>query len=350
MTLIEPVVQGSQEPDLSVVVPVYRSADTLPALVERLRAALDETGRTYELVFVEDGSPDDSWHVLQRLQAANSDVITALQLMRNFGQHNALMCGFRHSQGRYIVTLDDDLQNPPEEIGKLLQSIEARKLDVVYGRYRSKEHAVGRNLCSRLVNRFFQMLFSTPVTVSSFRIIRRELVESILPYALNFTYIDGLLAWNTQRIGEVEVEHQARGSGRSGYSIRKLVTLALNLVTNFSVLPLQVASGTGFMAALTGFGVGAFYLLQRFTSHIDIPGYASTIVAVLVLGGLQLLSLGMIGEYVGRLHLNVNKKPQYTVRELRVSKPQSLAQRSHNGSSDRVREAQLVAEPRTDTL
>lgn len=308
--------QGNLVPELSVVVPVYRSADSLPALVERLRAALDVIGRSYELVLVDDGSPDDSWQVLQQIQAANGDVVTALQLMRNFGQHNALMCGFRHCRGRYIVTLDDDLQNPPEEIIKLLKAIEVEKLDVVYGRYHTKEHALGRNLGSYLVNGFFQTVFHTPVTVSSFRIIRRELIESILSYALNFTYIDGLLAWNTQRIGEVAAEHRARKSGPSGYSVPKLITLALNLVTNFSVLPLQIASGTGFLAALAGFVLGAYYLVQYFSSNIGVPGYASTIVAVLVLGGLQLLSLGLIGEYVGRLHLNVNRKPQYIVRQV----------------------------------
>jgi undecaprenyl-phosphate 4-deoxy-4-formamido-L-arabinose transferase len=226
------------------------------------------------------------------------------------------MCGFRHCRGRYIVTLDDDLQNPPEEIAKLLEAAETRGLDVVYGRFRSKQHALGRNLGSYLVNAFFRTVFRTRVTVSCFRIIRREVIDSILSYNLNFTYVDGLLAWNTQRIGDVEVDHIPRQGGRSGYSLAKLVVLALNLFTNFSVLPLQVVSCVGFVAATGGFVMGMYYLVQHLLSHIAVPGYASTIVAVLVLGGLQLLSLGLMGEYVGRLHLNVNRKPQYTVRQL----------------------------------
>jgi undecaprenyl-phosphate 4-deoxy-4-formamido-L-arabinose transferase len=304
------------EIEISVVVPVYRSSATLATLVARLRTVLDTTGHRYEIVLVDDGSPDDSWQVLQRLQSEYAGEVTAVQLMRNFGQHNALMCGFRHSSGKYVVTIDDDLQNPPEEIPRLLAALDGRQLDVVYGRYRSKKHAIGRNVGSRVVNAFFRTVFRIPVTVSSFRAVRREVIDPILSYTLNFTHIDGLLAWNTQRFGEVDVDHQPRGDGRSGYTLTKLVALALNLFTNFSVLPLQIASATGFLAAAAGLAVGAYYLVEYLLSNIAVPGYASTIVAVLVLGGLQLLSLGMIGEYVGRLHLNMNRKPQYTVRQV----------------------------------
>ena len=304
-------------PDVSVVVPVYCSAKTLPTLFTRLQATLDATGRAYELVFVEDGSTDNSWHVLEDLQAASPCHVLAVRLMRNFGQHNALMCGFHQCRGRFVVTLDDDLQNPPEEIPKLIDAIETTGLDVVYGRYRAKRHAMGRNLGSALINTFFRRVFRTNVTVGCFRIIRHEVVHNILCYNLNFTYIDGLLAWNTQRIGEVEVDHHPRREGRSGYSLSKLLVLALNLLTNFSVLPLQAASGVGFMAATAGFAAGLYYFIQYLLANVVVPGYASTIVAVLVLGGLQLLSLGIIGEYVGRMHLNINRKPQYTIREVR---------------------------------
>lgn len=299
---------------VSVVVPVYRSAGTLPQLVERVRSVLGAFGRTYEIVLVDDGSADGTWQAIEGVKKEHGESITGIELMRNFGQHNALMCGFRHCRGRVIVTLDDDLQNPPEEIPKLLEALEATHSDVVYGRYRTKRHARGRNLGSAVVNAFFRTVFRTGVTVTSFRAIRREVVDSILSYSLNFTHVDGLLAWNTRRFGDVLVDHQPRAEGRSGYSLAKLFGLALNLLTNFSVLPLQVASAMGFLASAAGLVVGAFYLAQYFLSNIIVPGYASTIVAVLVLGGLQLLSLGIIGEYVGRLHLNVNRKPQYTVR------------------------------------
>lgn len=302
--------------DLSVVIPVYRSAATLRQLTQRLVSVLDLTGMSYEFVFIDDASSDDSWQVLQDLQTEHRDCVTAVQLMRNFGQHNALMCGFRNARGRYVITMDDDLQNPPEEIPKLLDAIQNGSWDVVYGRYENKNHRRARNLGSWLVNSFYRVVFKSSVTVTSFRIIRRELVESILSYSLNFTYIDGLLAWNTQRIGEVAVQHRPRANGRSGYSLAKLVTLALNLFTNFSLLPLQLVSGVGFLAAVGGLLVGVYYLSQYMLSNIAVPGYASTIIAIMVIGGIQLLSLGIIGEYLGRLHLNVNRKPQYTIREV----------------------------------
>lgn len=303
-------------PDISVIIPVYRSGATLRELVDRLRQALDGSGRSYEIVFVDDGSPDESWQVLKELQAAHADRVVAVQLMRNFGQHNALMCGFHHARGRYLVTMDDDLQNPPEEIGKLLSRIEETGDDMVYGIPERRRHDWWRNIGSRLVLWFYRKVFSLPMDPSSYRIIRREAVQAILRYDLNFTIIDGLLAWNTRRIGHVTVEHHPRPSGRSGYSLGKLLLVAMNLFTNFSLLPLQLVSLAGLVASLGGFAVGTYYLVQYLFGAIDVPGFASIIVAILVLGGLQMLALGIIGEYLGRVHLNINRKPQYSVREV----------------------------------
>jgi undecaprenyl-phosphate 4-deoxy-4-formamido-L-arabinose transferase len=301
--------------DLSVVIPVYRSEETLRELTGRLLAALQSSGLAHEIVFVDDGSPDGSWNVLTELQAMTPDRIVAIQLMRNFGQHNALMCGLRHARGRLVVTMDDDLQNPPEEIPKLVDAIEQRGLDLVYGQYATKKHLPWRNMGSAVVNAFYRLVFRSTITITSFRIMRSALVKSILSYDLNFTFLDGLLAWNTQRIGAVEVEHRARPQGGSGYSLSKLVVLALNLFTNFSLLPLQVVSALGFLLAITGLSLGAYYLGLYFMRGITVSGYASIIVSVLVLGGAQLLALGIMGEYLGRLHLNVNRKPQYTERQ-----------------------------------
>lgn len=301
--------------DISIVIPVYRSAATLPALVERLTAVMQQTALRYEVVFIEDGSPDNSWEVLTKLQAQAPDKIVAIQLMRNFGQHNAIMCGLRHAGGRLIVTMDDDLQNPPEEIPKLVKAIKEQDADLVYGQYQGKQHKPWRNLGSTLVNTFYRLVFHSKITVTSFRIMRLELVKTILGYDLNYTFLDGLLAWNTKRIGTVEVEHHARREGRSAYSLSKLAVLALNLFTNFSLLPLQLTSAIGFLFALGGLLAGAYYLVLYLTGQIEVPGYASIIVGVLVLGGTQLLAMGIIGEYLGRLHLNVNRKPQYRERQ-----------------------------------
>ncbi len=311
--------------DLSVVIPVYRSKETLRPLTELLLKVLDSEGLSYEVVFVDDGSPDDSWAVLEAIQAEFPHCVIAIQLMRNYGQHNALMCGFRHSRGQLVITIDDDLQNPPEEIPKLINAIKTRNLDIVYGSYEStKKHSGWRNLGSTLIITFYNLVFQNNIRGSSFRIIRRELLDSIFSYDLNFTFVDGLLAWNTKRIGEVPVSHHPRQSGRSGYNPIKLLTLAFNLFTNFSLLPLQLVSLTGFVFSICGFIAACTYAILYITQRITVPGYASTIITVLVMGGIQLLSLGILGEYLGRLHLNVNRKPQYIERiVLAASAPSS---------------------------
>ncbi len=303
-------------PHISVVIPVYRGASTIGAVVGGVLAYLKSAEVSGEIVLVDDASPDHAWGVIAELAGRFPEYIRAIRLMRNFGQHNAIMCGLRHARGDYIITMDDDGQHPPEEIPKLLRAIEETDADVVYGVPRERNHSPWRNLGSWVVVSFYKWTFRTNVTPSSFRIMRRQVVEAILSYDLNYTYIDGLLAWNTDRITQVEVEHRPRSKGRSGYNFGKLFTLAMNLFTNFSLLPLQMVSITGFVVAIGGFALGLYYLLQRIVGGIAVPGYASLIVAVLVLGGLQMLSLGIIGEYLGRVHLNMNRKPQYSVREI----------------------------------
>jgi undecaprenyl-phosphate 4-deoxy-4-formamido-L-arabinose transferase len=210
--------------------------------------------------------------------------------------------------------MDDDLQTPPEEIPKLLERIKKGGDDLVYGQYESKRHQRWRNVGSALVSSFYRIVFRSRIRVTSFRIMRYELVQHVLSYDLNFTYLDGLLAWNTEKIGAVSVAHHARRQGRSGYSLAKLFFLAMNLFTNFSLLPLQLVSAAGLLLAMFGFLLGSYYLVLTFMGEVEVPGYASTIVSIFILGGTQLLALGVMGEYLGRLHLNVNRKPQYSVR------------------------------------
>jgi len=292
-------------------------------LWERLHTVLSGTNWKYEIIFVDDESHDNSWQLLCELQAKHPKTITAIQLMRNYGQHNALMAGFRQAKGELVVTMDDDLQNPPEEIPKLLKAITENNYDLVYGIYSSKKHEKWRNVGTLLVLTFYRIVFKANVAVTSFRVIRRNLLESIFTYNLNYTYIDGLLAWNTRRIGSAEVDHLPRRDGVSGYSLSKLLLLSLNLFTNFSILPLQIVSVIGLSTAVFGFLVGAYYLLLGLLSDITVPGYASTITSIMLLGGIQLIALGIIGEYVGRLHINVNRKPQYTIRQIKIDEKES---------------------------
>lgn len=299
---------------LSVVIPVYRSEPTLERLFERLLPVLNRTGLSCEVVLVEDGSPDQSWTMIESLHQRYSERLVAVQLMRNSGQHNALMCGFRHATGEFIVTIDDDLQNPPEEIPKLLDEIERSQCDLVYGNYVQKQHESYRNVGSHLVNSFYRSTFRTHATVTSFRIIRRPLLEAILDYHRPYVFIDGLMAWNTQRIGSVVVQHDPRHLGQSTYSFSKLLTLSINLFTGFSLRPLQLASVAGIAACFAGIAAAVLCLcLQGSNIVLSSPLMLSWI---MILGGIQLLSLGIAGEYLGRLHMNVNGKPQYRIRKV----------------------------------
>lgn len=302
--------------DLSVVIPVYNSAPTIHTLLARLVNTLEKVTNAYEIILVDDGSQDQSWQVMEQLQALHKRSLVVVQLMRNYGQHNALMCGLGIAKGKYIITMDDDLQNPPEEIPKILQYIQNHNLDLVYGQPSTRNHSTWRNLGSKMVWRFHCIVFRHNISPTPFRILKHQVARSILFYNLNYTYLDGLLAWCTTRIGSVDVEHHARLQGRSGYSIRKLVELAFNLCANFSLIPLRLVSILGFMTAGCGFMASFYYFIQYIWNNISIPGYSSTIIAILILGGAQLLALGVIGEYIGRTHLNVNRKPQYLIRNI----------------------------------
>lgn len=303
--------------EYSIVIPVYGDGRNLEEIINRCDTAFSDAGlQTPEFVLVDDCGPGDAWASISRVVNHRPGTI-GVQLMRNFGQHNALMGGFHHVSGEVVITLDDDLQHVPECLPELAKRVGPGEADLAYGVYDSKQHAAGRNIGSWLVNRFYRLVFGVPISVTSLRAIRLPLVKSILKYDCNFTYIDGLLAWNTQRIVSETVPHCSRADGDSGYTFGKLTTLAMNVFTNFSLIPLQCVSCAGVFAALIGIVLGIWYVVMGLTSRIEVPGYASTIVSVLVLGGLQLLSLGVIGEYVGRLHLNVNRKPQFSVRELK---------------------------------
>lgn len=301
---------------LSVVIPVYNSESTLRELKERLDKVLHHLvgADRFEIVFINDGSKDSSWALLKEMAICNSHVI-AINLMRNFGQHNAIMCGLSNAKGEYVVTMDDDLQNPPEEIPKLFDEINIG-CDVVYGIYQEKNHPFFRNIGSECVQFIYRKTFNAKTKLTAFRIMRGELVSRILSYEKSFTFIDGLISWYTTRIGAVTVRHDSRKIGKSGYSIKMLLILALNLMTNFCIAPLQVATATGLLFALFGFVFGAFFVIKKAFWGIPVSGFTSLIVTVTVFSGVQLLTVGMLGEYIGRIHINVNNRPQYAIREL----------------------------------
>jgi glycosyltransferase involved in cell wall biosynthesis len=302
-------------PSVSVVVPVYRSQATLPLLVERLQPALASLAGDYELILVNDGSPDGSWEVIEQL-ASKSPWVRGIRLMRNYGQHNALLCGIRAARHEVIVTMDDDLQNPPEEIGRLLARL-AEGTDVVYGTPKAEQHGLWRDLSSIITKLALQsaMGAETARMASAFRAFRTHLREGFAGYQSPFVSIDVLLTWSTTKFAAVEVRHEPRAVGTSNYSFRKLVRHALTMMTGFSVLPLQLASVMGFCFTL--FGVGIFiYVVVRYlvegSSQAGFPFLASIIA---IFSGAQLFALGIIGEYIARIHFRSMEKPSYVVRE-----------------------------------
>jgi undecaprenyl-phosphate 4-deoxy-4-formamido-L-arabinose transferase len=300
---------------LSVVVPVYRSASTLADLVARLAAVLSVTHPGFELILVDDGSPDDSWPKLLEL-ARQHAFVRPMRLMRNFGQHNALLCGIRAARGNLIVTMDDDLQNPPEEIPKLLAALEGG-YDVVYGVRARESHGLARNLASVITKLVLQnaMGAETARKVTAFRAFRAELRQGFAGYSARYVSIDVLLTWSTTRFGTVVVAHEPRRSGESNYTFGKLVTHALNMVTGFSVLPLQVASVMGFVFTLIGFALMVGLLVVYFTQGAAVQGFTFLAVSVALFSGVQLLALGIIGEYLARMYSRIMGQPPYVVRE-----------------------------------
>ncbi len=302
--------------DLSIIIPVYRSESTLNELTNQLYKSLVEMQVNFEIIYVNDGSPDQSWGILQSLKNQFKDKVKIINLMRNFGQHSAILCGIRQSQGRFILTMDDDLQNPPSQIPLMYDVILKEGYDLVYGAYKKKNHAKWRNLGTLVVGFCFRRIFNLPVTPTSFRIFRRQLADALAIYNSSFIYLDGLLGWSTQNVGIVYVQHQDRfDKGSSSYSIRKLISLSLNLFVNFSTAPIRYVFIFGLFISLTSFIFVSVLLIRWIFEENFFPGYLTLISSICFFGGIQLISLGLVGEYVGKILTNVNEKPQYIVRE-----------------------------------
>jgi undecaprenyl-phosphate 4-deoxy-4-formamido-L-arabinose transferase len=299
---------------LSIVVPVYRGAATVGALVEALSDLKPAGG--LEIVLVNDGSPDDSGDVIRALLPTARVPITYLEHARNFGEHNAVMTGLRHARGAYVITMDDDLQNPPEEVVRLYDHARLGGWDVVYTRYAKKEHDGWRNLGSRFANKVADWLLDKPkgLYLSSFRCMSAFVVEQVAKYRGPYPYVDGLVMQVTQRIASIEVAHYPRAVGRSNYTLKRLALLWLNLATNFSVVPLRVAVFAGAALGVMGMLLAAFVVLEAILGYTP-PGWASTMTIYLLLTGVQFMILGVLGEYVGRAFLSANGKPQGVVRE-----------------------------------
>ena len=270
-----------------------------------------------EIVLVNDCSKDNSEEICIALHQKYTEIVKFYSLAKNVGEHNAVMAGLNQATGDFIVIMDDDFQNPISEVIKLVQYAKGHSFDVVYTYYDRKQHHFLRNLGSRFNDKVANVMLKKPkdLYLSSFKLISKFLVKEIIKYDLPFPYIDGLILRTTDNIGKIQVHHQERNVGKSGYTLTKLISLWLNMFTNFSILPLRFAIFAGLIFALLGLFLGIETIIEKL-SNPDMPvGFAALAVSIFIFSGVQLLSLGIIGEYVGRIKLSQNKRPQFTIRK-----------------------------------
>lgn len=307
--------QPTSVPRLSLVVPVFRSRDTLLELHRRITAAVEPLDPGFELVLVEDGGGDGSWEVIEALSRRHPRV-RGLKMARNYGQHNALLCGIRAARGEVVVTLDDDLQNPPEEIAVLLAKLDEGN-DVVYGKPRQERHGFLRDQASRITKLALQgaMGAETAANVSAFRAFRTRLREAFADYRSPTVNMDVLLTWGTTRFAAVIVRHDERQVGASGYTLRKLITHALNMMTGFSTLPLQLASVVGFVFGTLGLIVLTYVVVRYLVEGSSVPGFPFLASIIAIFSGVQLFALGIFGEYLARMHFRSMERPPYAVQQ-----------------------------------
>jgi glycosyltransferase involved in cell wall biosynthesis len=320
---------------ISIVVPVYNSASILPLLIQRLETVLEALSWDSEVILVNDGSRDQSWKVIQDLSSRHSRV-RGINLMRNYGQHNALLCGIRSAKREIVVTMDDDLQHPPEELPKMLAKIH-EGFEVVYGYPVRQQHGFLRDIASEFTKLALRgsMGAETARRVSAFRAFRTQIRDAFANYHSPFVSIDVVLTWATTRFAAIPVRHDQRAAGASNYTFRKLLTHATNMMTGFSVLPLQMANLLGFLCTAFG-GLILLFVVGRFLFYgTTVPGFTFLASIVAIFSGAQLLALGIIGEYLARMHFRMMERPTYTVRE-----ESAYAVREESG----VREKKLVTE------
>jgi undecaprenyl-phosphate 4-deoxy-4-formamido-L-arabinose transferase len=298
--------------DLSIVIPVYNSERIVPELVRRLAQVMSGE---YEVILVNDGSADCSWQMIE--QACDAyPAVRGINLRINTGQHNAIMAGLRAASGALIVVMDDDLQHAPEDIGKLRAKI-AEGYDVCYAAFRRPQHAFWKTAGSAFRDLTVRALLGLPrgIRISSFKAMTADIAREITGYEGPFPYVDGLALMVTRNVANVELEHHARLDGRGHYTLRQSLSLWAKVAMNFSVVPLRLASWVGLSFAALGFLFAIYLIVQQLVfERVDVPGWASLLVAILVVGGVQLLALGAIGEYLGRAYLHMTAKPQYVIK------------------------------------
>lgn len=302
---------------ISYVIPCYRSEKTLPNVVAEINSTMQGMPEyEYEIILVNDCSPDDTFEVIKKLSSEDVHVI-GINLAKNFGQHAALMAGYAQCSGDIVISLDDDGQTPADEANKLISEIEAGR-DVVYARYENKKHSGFRNFGSKVNERMTRVMLGKPkeLYISSYFAARRFIVDEMLKYKNSYPYVIGLVLRSTKNISNVDVTHREREVGTSGYTLSKLLGLWMNGFTAFSIKPLRIATVSGAIFAFIAFLYGIYSIIKKFVRP-DVPiGYSALICAIVFMGGMTMLMLGLVGEYIGRSYMAMNDSPQYVVREI----------------------------------
>lgn len=300
---------------ISIIIPVYNSETSLPLLIERINKIFVLLDYDYEVICINDNSKDNSWSVLKHLAKKNIK-IKPINLLKNYGQHNAVLCGFRYMKGDFAVTIDDDLQNPPEEIPKLIEKIN-EGYDCVFGKFREKKHSFFRKVGTKIIGYLNYKIFDKPqnITLSNVRIIKKEVIERVLSYKTPKPYIPGLVLMFSDKIGNVLIEHNEREIGKSNYNIMTILKLVSTILFIYSSFPIRLVSAFGFGISFFSFVLGLFYIIKNITVGVTVPGWTTVAVLSSFLGGYIILMLGMIGEYLARIIRQANFNKSYIVKE-----------------------------------
>jgi glycosyltransferase involved in cell wall biosynthesis len=299
--------------DFSVVVPVFNSAETLERLFLGLKKIFEGLEKSFEVIFVEDCGPDNSWDVLVGLRKQFPGYISIIKLTHNYGQHAATMCGIAQANGNLIVTIDDDLQVLPKEIIKLYDRFLKTDADIVYGYFPKKQHSYWKNLGGSILQKYAQKHLNAPGKGSSFRLVKNGIGKKILNHHQNFVYIDEVMLWYAGNTEFVEVEHLQRENKKSGYNFIKLLKIAMKIILISTVTPLRIMIYGGFFFSLIGFIEGAYLIYRKIFKNVPY-GYTSIIVSILFSTSLLLFFLGILGYYMSRIYMSQNKKPPYLIK------------------------------------
>ena len=302
---------------VSFVIPCYRSENTLGGVIEEINSTMKgDTEYDYEIILVNDGSPDNTWGKIKEIASREPDLITGINFAKNFGQHAAIMAGLNNAKGDVVVCLDDDGQTPANEVHKLLKALDDGA-DVAYARYGRKQHSLFRNFGTFMNEWMATVMLGKPkeLYVSSYFAARRFVVDEMVKYTGSYAYVIGLVLRTTKNIVNVDVNHRKREVGESGYSLGKLFALWINGFTAFSIKPLRIATASGVIFALLGFLYGIYTIIKKFIHPLEYMGFAALMSAVIFMGGMIMIMLGMIGEYLGRVYISQNENPQFVIRE-----------------------------------